>query len=258
MTEQLLQMMQQPKRISTNTQNINTHVIKLWSDIGFPDEYQDEIDLIESAYEHDVIVLDLCTDGGVLDSAALFNRALRSTAAHTVAIIGPSCSSAGSVIALSCREFVLDNTSSLMLHTSSYSIRGKDVDILEHATFSRRSLRRLYEEVYRGFLTEEEIEDVIKGKPFYFDAENLEERLSNLHEYREAMESNCDCEECQEAAENPPFNILDAVEERVEAGIQKALDAILKKHDLVPKPEKAKRTPKAKATPKPVNEIIEK
>ena len=249
MNDQFMQMMQQPKRISTSVQQINTHVIKLWDDIGFPNEYQEEIDLIETASEHDVIVIDLCTDGGVLDSAMLFNRALRSTAAHTVAVIGPSCSSAGSVIALSCKEFVLDETSSLMLHTSTYGLgRSKDTDIYEHANFSRKHLRSFYEQVYLGFISEIELSDVINGLPLYFDAEQLEERLSNLQSYREQLLEDCECEDCQDP-NNQPFNILDVVEERVEAGIQKALDKILKKHDLVAKPEKPKRPVKATKTP---------
>lgn len=80
MKDEMMFLGQRPCRINTNTQNINTHIIKLWDDIGPPCDYQEEIDLIDSASEHDVIVLDICTDGGILDTAALFNRALRSTA----------------------------------------------------------------------------------------------------------------------------------------------------------------------------------
>lgn len=246
MKDEMMFLGQRPCRINTNTQNINTHIIKLWDDIGPPCDYQEEIDLIDSASEHDVIVLDICTDGGILDTAALFNRALRSTAAHTVAVIGPSCASAGSVIALSCREFVLDNTSSLMLHTSSYGFgRSKDVDIYEHANFSRKSLRRLYEDVYTGFISAEQLEDVIKGQPFYFDCDELDARLDQLQAYREEQANKpCDCGECP-TDEPESFNILELVEQRVEAGVDKALKKLQAKYDFVEKPKKAavKKTP---------------
>jgi len=184
-----LMLLPQKSRISTNSHTANTYVIKVWEDIGEPMDWVEELDIIQNASEMDTIVLDICSDGGYLDTAMLFNRALRSTVAHTVAVIGPSAASAASVFALSCREWVLDETSSLMAHTSSYKIGGKDTDILEHANFSRKQLRNLYESVYSGFLTPTEIEDVIKGTPFYFDHEQLAERLDNLSAYREDQEA---------------------------------------------------------------------
>lgn len=213
-----LMLMPQKSRISTNSQTANTHIIKVWEDIGEPMEWSEELDLINSASEMDTIVLDICSDGGYLHTAMLFNRALRSTSAHTVAIIGPSAASAASVFALSCREWVLDETSSLMAHTSSYRIGGKDTDILEHATFSRKQLRNLYESVYSGFLTTNEIEDVIKGTPFYFDADELAERLDNLTIYREEMAGQgCSDPECENCSLNPeePFDLKTLIKDAV-------------------------------------------
>lgn len=213
-----LMLLPQKSRITTSSHVANTYIIKVWEDIGEPIEWVDELDIINNATEMDTIVLDICSDGGILDTAMLFNRALRNTPAHTVAIIGPSAASAASVFALSCREFVLDETSSLMAHTSSYRIGGKDTDILEHANFSRKQLRNLYESVYSGFLTEEEIEDVIKGTPFYFDADQLEERLANLNEYRQEMEGPCDCEHCNgEAPKTLEDIVSDIVDQKLEA-----------------------------------------
>ena len=252
MSDQNLMFLPQKSRITTNSRATNTHIIKLWDDISYPNEYQEEIDLIDSATEDDIIVLDICTDGGVLDTAMLFFRSLRSTAAHTVAVIGPSCSSAGSLIALSCREFVLDTTSSLMLHTSVYGMpRSKDTDIYEHANFSRKQLKNFYEEVYSGFITEEELSDVIKGTPFYFTADELAERLDNLAEYRKMLEEegcgDSECEGCNpQQTEEDSFSLDDMIQEAVESGVNKALDKLMKKYSLVEK-EKAPSKKTAKA-----------
>ena len=188
MTEQSTQVFPKENRISTHSQQVNTHYILLDDDIDVPSAYRDELHLINTANESETIVLDICTGGGVLDTAMLFNRALNTTQAHTVAIIGPTCASAGSVIALSCREWVVDDNSSLMCHTSSYGIQAKDTDIYEHANFSRKQLLKLYNNVYKGFLSEEEISDVIKGTPFYFDSDELSERLDRLMDYRMKIE----------------------------------------------------------------------
>ena len=261
-----LMLMPQKSRISTNSQTANTHIIKVWEDIGEPMEWADELDLINSASEMDTIILDICSDGGYLHTAMLFNRALRATAAHTVAIIGPSAASAASVFALSCREWVLDETSSLMAHTSSYRIGGKDTDILEHATFSRKQLRNLYESVYSGFLTVNEIEDVIKGTPFYFDAEELAERLDNLTAYREEVEEqgcgNPECEGCGADSIGPeePFNLKILIKEAVQEALAEKdginQEAYLEWVEAVKeanKKEKPKRPSRAKK-PKPVED----
>ncbi|WP_373033406.1 ATP-dependent Clp protease proteolytic subunit, partial [Sulfurovum sp.] len=220
-----LMLLPKQSRISTDvqTQSFHTHIIKVWEDIGEPMDWADELDLINSSSENDTIVLDICSDGGYLDTAMLFNRALRSTAAHTVAIIGPSAASAASVFALSCKEWVLDETSSLMAHTSSYKIGGKDTDILEHANFSRKQLRNLYESVYTGFLSDDEIEDVIKGTPFYFDAQQLADRLDRLTEYRESLPQGCgdpSCTDCSEPEELQSRTLEEIIKEAVAEALE--------------------------------------
>lgn len=228
MSEQLIIPMQgKPSRIKTNQQVSNTYFIRLHEDIGFPDDYSEEFDVINSASEDDTIILDMCTDGGCMDTAMLFNRALRNTSAQTVAVIGPSCASAGSIIALSCNEFILDDTSSLMIHTSTYGFgRAKDTDIFEHANFSRRQLKKLYENVYSGFLSEEEISDVIKGTPLYYDDEQLAERLEMLAMYREDKYAEHLEELKASGATVEEMKSLDEmIEESVEAALHRVLDA---------------------------------
>lgn len=253
-----MMLFQQKSRITSSHNGGMTHVIKIHEDISDPTNWSDELDLINGACEEDTIVLDVCSAGGYLDTAMLFHRSLNSCAAHTVAIIGPECASAASVIALSAREWILDDTSSLMIHTSSYSLGGKDTDILEHANFSRGQLKRLYEKVYSGFLSSDDLSDVIKGTPFYFDVEQIAERLDNLQEYRNAQPCNCgspDCESNQEPnqepneEELPEFNLEDMISHAVNAGVESAMNKLMKKYTLTEKvkPEKVGKPAKVVA-----------
>lgn len=233
MKHEELMLLPQKSRISSSHNGGMTHVIRIHEDISEPSNWSDELDLINGASEQDTIVLDVCSPGGYLDTAMLFHRSLNSCAAHTVAIIGPECASAASVISLSCREWILDDTSSLMIHTSSYSLGGKDTDILEHANFSRGQLKRLYEKVYSGFLSTDDLSDVIKGTPFYFSAEQIADRLDALTEYRESLPCPCGDENCgkqptgpdeEEAFDDMP-TLESIIEKAVEAGVKKALVA---------------------------------
>lgn len=254
MNQENLMLLPKPNRITTSSQTANTYFIKVWEDIGEPSEWQEELDVIGNCNEMDTVVLDICTHGGSADTAALFNRALRSCAGNTVGIIGPACSSAGSIIALSCAEWILDDTSQLMCHTSTYGMLAKDTDIFEHANFARKSLRNLFESVYSGFLSPDELEDVIKGTPFYFDADQLAERLDRLTDYRmEQSEKGCDdpnCTSCGEINDEEPFSLEDMMADAVEKGVDAAMKKIAKKYDLVVKnpPEKKPTPRKAKVT----------
>lgn len=244
----------QPSRITTQSHSLESfvHVIKIYEGIEQPSDWAEELDVINQAGQDDTIVLDLCTPGGCLSTALLFNRALTSTLAHTVAIIGPECSSAGSVIALSCQEHILDRTSELMCHTSQFGIVGKEVDIFEHVTFSRRRLEKLFNIVYSGFCTQSEINSMIDGKPMYFDGEDLENRLDNLYEYREMMHE-IESEERADQGEQESFNLLDEIDKRVAEGVEKALGKVLSKYDLVPKSK-----PTKPSRPKVVKVVDEK
>lgn len=220
--QELIPMMEKPSRIkNTGSQISNTYTIKLWEDIVDPHEYAEEIDLINSATEYDTIFLDICSAGGYADTAMLFNRALRATQANTVAIVGPTCASAAGVIALSCDDFILDETSSLMIHTSSYGYSGKDTDVYEHANFARVQLKVFYEQVFGGFLSAEELTDVIKGQPYYFSAKEIEERLGQMSEYRQQQyEQQGENEEDFE----PSMSLQDMIEQSVEKVVKKYFD----------------------------------
>lgn len=251
MKHEELMLLPQKSRISSSNNGGMTHVIRIHEDISEPTNWSDELDLINSCSEQDVIVLDVCSAGGYLDTAMLFHRSLNNCAGHTIAIIGPECASAASVIALSAREWILDDTSSLMIHTSSYSLGGKDTDILEHANFSRNQLKRLYEKVYSGFLSSEDLSDVIKGTPFYFSAEQIADRLDNLQEYRQSQPCGCGSPDCG----NPAQELEDAegtedfktIDEIVEDAVTRALIAY----------EKKKASAKPKAVKKSVAPEVE-
>lgn len=227
MKHEELMLLPQKSRISSSHNGGMTHVIRIHEDISEPSNWSDELDLINGASEQDTIVLDVCSPGGYLDTAMLFHRSLNNCAAHTVAIIGPECASAASIISLSAREWILDDTSSLMIHTSSYSLGGKDTDILEHANFSRGQLKRLYEKVYSGFLSSDDLSDVIKGTPFYFSAEQIADRLDALTEYRNGLPCQCGDENCGKAQETvedeEDFEEMPTLEEIIKGAVKQGI-----------------------------------
>jgi len=179
---------QEKSRITLQEQTVqSTYHIRLNEDINLPSHYSDELELLETVTEADTILIDISTAGGVLETAVLFNRAIRNCRGLVIGIIGPECSSAGSMIALSCHDWQVDETSELMIHTSSGGHVGKETDTYAGAIALRKKLKRLYTLVYSGFLSEDEIETVINGTPMHFDADEIVERLNKMKAFRNSM-----------------------------------------------------------------------
>lgn len=53
--------------------------------------------------------------------------------------------------------------------------------------FARKKLHRMVKERYSGFLTESEIENVLNGQDYYFDAGEIADRLDTYTEYHQRM-----------------------------------------------------------------------
>ena len=110
--------------------------------------------------------------------------------------------------------------------------------------------------MYSGFLTPTEIEDVIKGTPFYFDHEQLAERLDNLSAYREDQEAEpCTKPDCQECSGEAPPSIDSIISDAVADGVEQALDKLLNKYTFTEK-EKPKKAPAKKPASKKGSEVL--
>ena len=51
--------------------------------------------------------------------------------------------------------------------------------------FDRKRVHKIIRDAYEGLLTEQEIDDVLKGQDYYFDAEELGERLEAYTEFQQ-------------------------------------------------------------------------
>lgn len=181
-------------RILVNQRVHNDYVVRIARDITEIDDFSDELQLLMFATEDDTIRFEVTTRGGELDTAHILVRAMRATKARTKAYIGPTCASAGTVIALACDEWEIDEMSSFMIHAGSYGAIGKQQEVRSKVEHNDKILDRFVRNTYTGFLTEDEMDRVIDGKDYYFDGDELAERLTAFGEYRARVEQAIDIE----------------------------------------------------------------
>lgn len=172
-------------RIKVNQKLSREITIFLDNVLGSPDNYRDELWTIINAQESDDIVLVMNTVGGDLSTALAFREALQMSHAPTTAIIMNECASGGTIIALSCENVGALDSCEFMIHTGKSGIYGNINNIKDYGEFQDKQINKLIEKVYSGFLSKQEIADVILGKELWFDADDTRQRLQNRAEYME-------------------------------------------------------------------------
>lgn len=160
-------------------------------DISAPNKYRNLINVLLSAQPDDCVQILFNSGGGRLDSAVAIISAIFSSQATVVGIVVGDCYSAASMIALACHELYVDEFGTFMVHSASYGVGGVHRDIAERASFEESRLNKIYNVVYQGFLTEDEIHRVRNGYTYWMQADEVRERL----EKREAFFAELDSED---------------------------------------------------------------
>ena len=217
--------------------------IVLDENIREPAYYRQAFHVLRTAKEGDRINMILNNSGGRIDSAICFRNLIQETQAEVLAVLEGETHSAASMIALSCHGVHVKPYASMMIHHASFGSGGTVQNVMDHVNFTSKQTERLIRDVYQHFLSEAELDEVVRNREIWLTDEEIGERLDRMYEARREEEAlECSCGECGLDNEEP-FDLMSVIEEKVAQGVEKSLDKILKKYDLVekPKPEKKPR-----------------
>ena len=156
----------------------------LVDDIGEPSDYIEICDVLRSASPNDEVLIRINSGGGSLATANMLVNAIRESQAHVRGFIESTCASAATLVYLACHSYSLSDDADMMIHTSSSMYGGKEHEQHSYVTFSRKKIHKMMRNRYAGFLTDVEIENVLNGQDYYFDSEEITERLENFTEFQ--------------------------------------------------------------------------
>lgn len=145
--------------------------------IGSPDEYTEWFQEIRSASENDIVIIHINSMGGDLLTAIQFMRVFQETRATIVCSVEGACFSAATVIFLAARQFEVSNHSIFMFHNYSSFVDGKGGELYDHVMHGQKWSSNLWHSVYKDFFNDEEIKQMIDGKDFWMDGEEVIKRL---------------------------------------------------------------------------------
>ena len=120
-------------------------------------------------------------------TATMIINAITESQANVHGYIESNAGSAASLIFLACDNWSVSDDAELFVHTSSSGSFGKESETYEASVFYRKKIHKMMRSRYAGFLTETEIDQVLKGADLYFDAEGITERLSRYTDYKETL-----------------------------------------------------------------------
>lgn len=161
-----------------------SHELFLTSEIGEAENYVQWLQIINNAHENDVIHIHINSPGGYLTtSIQLYNALIKSEATVAVSVEGECCSGA-TMILMAADTVAVDSNAYFLFHSYSGGNIGKYNNLQENAKFQEKWFPKVVKEIYKDFLSIEEIETVLKGVDLWLDAEEVVSRFEQLTKNR--------------------------------------------------------------------------
>jgi ATP-dependent protease ClpP protease subunit len=137
------------------------------------------IEVLNAAGENDTVNIHLSTPGGSLDATDTFVSAMRNSAGSVAVHASGGVHSAGTIILLNSSEFYLSENFNCLIHNGSAGTGGKFSDFKTQNKHTERYMDTVLRRTYAGFLSPDEINALIDGKDFWFNAQEFVTRFDN-------------------------------------------------------------------------------
>ena len=154
------------------------HVLHFNSEIDAPEYYAEFADTLIAASENDTVSIYFATGGGRDDTMIVIMNLIRNCKARVIGYLIADASSAGSFILLNCDEIYVGDHVDMLVHAGSYGSVGDYATVKAHTEHNWKKTKKLLEETYKYFLTDEEINDVlVNNRQMFLDSEEINRRL---------------------------------------------------------------------------------
>lgn len=154
------------------------HEFYLVGEIGPAEDYLEWFDTIRHANETDVIKIYINSFGGDLFTAIQFLRVLSDTPATVVCSVEGACMSAATMLFMCANHFEVTPHSIFMFHNYSGGTIGKGGEMIDQLQHERKWSERLMKEIYKDFMSTEEIKAMLDNKDIWMDGEEVVRRIN--------------------------------------------------------------------------------
>lgn len=157
--------------------NKRTYHIYIQEDVGELEEYVKLFHILRTAKNTDKISISINSFGGYLHTAMQIYNAIKKSKAEITTILEHMAYSAGSMIFMAGHIKKVMPHSGMMIHNYYGEIEGKGNEMQLEIEFEKKSYERLFKSIYKYFLAEEEIQQMLDGKDFWLTDKEIKRRL---------------------------------------------------------------------------------
>lgn len=150
------------------------------NNITSPEVYIDMIQEIRMANPNDSIFIYINSEGGEVDTGIQIINAIQECNCDVVTVLEGRAYSIAGVIFLAGDIKVVQPNGSLMLHNYSAGISGKGHELLHSIEGFAKYISKLFRSVIQPFISDQEFEQMLTGRDFWFSGEDVIARLEQV------------------------------------------------------------------------------
>ena len=160
--------------VAVSTEKIHFYISKR---IASPDNYIPMIHRIVEAPMGSTVNIHLNSRGGNIDSTVQIVAAMRASKARVVTSVEGIVASAAAILFLAGTERLVSDHSTLMLHSFSAGLYGKGHELTSGLGAIKAQFEGMMADICIPFITKRELDSIREGKDYYFQADEIRERL---------------------------------------------------------------------------------
>ena len=166
--------------------------------INNSEQYLEFYSALKSATPEDSVRIHINSEGGCLSTALEIVMHMMECQAPIQAVVGVSCSSAATLIALNCDSIMVNDYSSMLVHNMSYGSYSESASQLDLASFNSKLNEKLIRNTYTNFLTEKNLDKVLNGRDVLLDSEEIVEGWNRKQEEERIEQGDFDFSDLQQ------------------------------------------------------------
>jgi len=147
--------------------------------IESPSTYNEVYFKLISAQVGDSITVHINNPGGYLSAANMLYTAMKKCKATIHGVLSGTVASAATVLTMACDTIEVAPYTEFLIHNYSGGVAGKGKEAKDQMDFVNNEINESFRDYYKGFLSEEEISDVIDDHDIWLNSREVLERWNN-------------------------------------------------------------------------------
>ena len=148
--------------------------------IDAPNLYTHLFSFLRNAMPHDSITMYINSPGGNLSTGLQLITSINECQATVRTVLDGVAASLAPLILFAGHEIIINDNAMIMFHDYSTENYGKGNEIKSSAEAYEKLYKKLLKCYAHPFLSTQEIDQITRGQDFYFDSDEIIERLEKL------------------------------------------------------------------------------